>query len=281
MLPAPPATDAGDAGVVGSSCHPGSVATYVPPTYVPAAPVGQGVCVPGDGGVDPIQLYYDDCVAPTGTRSACDGFAQISPEFASCQACIVSMQSAGAYGPLIFADGFVKANVAGCVEVESPSDLACAKAQQALFECELAACSANCPVVDSASLAQYETCSGQADDAGCQAYYSAAQCLRSDDDASADGGGSSPCEALTFEAFYESVVPVFCGPPADAGSPTTGEEIDAAGPGLGPDAGADAEGTMDAQRAIEAAAADASTTEIGDAAESDAAGPNDAAADAK
>jgi hypothetical protein len=210
-----PLTDDGPG--VGTSCYPGNVETFSPAAYRAATSAGQGACVPVDG-VDPIQVYYDDCFGPTGSRAACDAFGQISPANAACMACIVTAGTAAAYGPLVLTDGFVQTNVAGCLELEAPLDLACAQAQQALSDCELAACSANCPVVDQASLVVYEKCAEQADATGCQAYYAAAACLRAQADAGVDGGPESVCLAPSFEAFYQAVVPLFCGQTsADAG----------------------------------------------------------------
>ncbi len=211
----------GDAGAVGASCHPGNVETFMPASYRHAAPRGQGACVADDAGSDPIHEYYDDCFGPDMSKATCDAFAASNP---TCKACIESAEGATAYGPLIVANGFVEANVAGCIEIEGLSNLTCAQAQQALSDCELAACAANCVVVDSTSLLAYETCAAQADDGGCQAYASAAQCLSDEVEGGPEAGPESVCLAPTFEAFYNSVVPIFCGqteagaalPPEDA-----------------------------------------------------------------
>jgi hypothetical protein len=197
-----------DAPAVGTSCHPGNVETFVPTAYRHATPTGQGACLSSDGGPDPIQVYYDDCFGSNMTKAACDGFAASNP---TCQACIQSAATANAYGPLVLANGFVEANVAGCIEIEAPTDFGCAQAQQALSDCELAACAANCPVVDQSSLLAYEQCAAEAAQGGCLAYETASLCLPDEVEA---GAGSTPeavCLSTTFEAFYAAIVPAFCG----------------------------------------------------------------------
>lgn len=197
--------------------------------------------MPSDGGPDPIQAYYDACIGPSMSKGACDAFAVSNP---GCTACIVSSESATAYGPLVLANGFLQANVAGCVEIEDPSNLSCAQAQQALSDCELAACSANCPVTDQTSLVAYEQCAGQADAVGCQAYYLAAECLLAEVEAGVPANSESACLASTFDTFYATIVPLFCGQAAaDAsGSPA----IDASGDAsLSVDAAAEDAGALD------------------------------------
>jgi hypothetical protein len=194
-----------------TSCHPASVETFAAATYRHALPPGQGACDP-----DLINAYYVDCLAPlTASKSVCDAFAQAN---ATCAACITTDEAASAYGPLVLVDGYVQANVAGCIEVEDPSDRSCAMAQQALSDCELAACAVNCPVVDQSSFAAYEACAAQADATGCQAYYAAAQCLSAEVDAG-DAGPESACLASDFKHFYDVVVPLFCGAPSNDAGP--------------------------------------------------------------
>lgn len=213
-----------DASPVGTSCQPGNVETFVPTAYRHAAPTGQGACVPSDGGLDPIQTYYDDCFGPSMTKAACDAFGTSNP---TCQACIESAATASAYGPLVLANGFVEANVAGCIEVEAPPDFACAQAQQALSDCELAACAANCPVVDQTSLLAYEQCAAEADQGGCLAYETASLCLQAEVEAGSGSDPEAPCLSTTFQAFYTAIVPVFCGQPTgDGGLPADDASTD-------------------------------------------------------
>jgi hypothetical protein len=237
----PPANDA--SSVTGStSCHPGNVETFVPAAYRHPTPPGQGACVSSDdGGLDPIEQYYEDCFGSGMTKAACDGFAAANP---TCKACIESAETATAYGPLVLANGFVEANVAGCIELESPSNFACAQAQQALSDCELAACAANCVVVDQASLLAYENCATEADQAGCLAYDTAAMCLSQEVEAGASGDPESICLATTFQAFYAAIVPLFCGAGVADGGPPATDAVGAPGGGdasIDDDAGSEPE----------------------------------------
>lgn len=189
----------GDAG----SCEPGSVATFQPTVYHPAAAAWQGACV--SKLYDPIQLFYDQCLGATATTATCAKFSQ---DFPSCTSCILTPESADHYGPLIDHGGFVTANQAGCIELTDPGALACAKSVQAVSECELSSCEANCPVSDSASLNGYEMCVHQADSAGCGTLESAAACTGPLADA---GPGAAGCLLTDFAQFYNHVVPLFCG----------------------------------------------------------------------
>ncbi len=242
--------------VMGTSCHPGNVETFVPAAYRHPTPPGQGACVSTDGGLDggldPIQAYYEDCFGSGMTKAACDGFAAANP---TCKACIESAETATAYGPLVLANGFVEANVAGCIELESPSNFACAQAQQVLSDCELAACAANCVVVDQASLLAYENCATEADQTGCLAYDTGAMCLGQEVEAGAGEGPESICSATTFEEFYDAIVPLFCGEGvADGGPPATDAGV---APGGGDAAAEDDAGSEAGARAQESADAGA------------------------
>jgi hypothetical protein len=224
-----------DASTEGSapatSCHPGSVETFVAPAYRHATSAGQGVCDP-----TAIADYYASCLASGASKSTCEGFSDSRPH-SECAACITTVEAAPAYGPLILVDGFFQANVAGCIELEDPTDRLCAMAQQALSDCELAACAVNCPVTDQASFAAYQACAAQADGAGCQAYYATAQCLSAEVDAG-DAGPERACLAPDFRTFYNAIVPLFCGVvQSDGGGPGVDADVS--------DAPSDAGATMD------------------------------------
>jgi hypothetical protein len=194
-----------------SSCHPGSVQTYVPDMYHSAAAANQGVCSP-----DQIMEFYNDCLGPSVDAGACHALSQPDAADAACVACILTPDTADHYGPLIDHATFITENVAGCIEVTDASGLSCAKAEAALAGCELAACEASCPVVDMKTRAAYDACANQADNSGCQAYATMAACTS---DAGASDAGASMCSFPTFEAFYRNVVPRFCGTPSgDSGA---------------------------------------------------------------
>jgi hypothetical protein len=239
-----------DASFDASSCHPGDVQAFVW-SYRPAVPpqaacrpdaVQPGAFIAGD----PIEIFYDDCFGPHKSALACSAFATASPAYAACAACIETSAAASSYGPLIVdaADGVVRANVGGCIELTAPLALSCAKAAQAQQGCEAAACAANCPVTDSASLDAYDECANQAAAGGCAGLTTAAGCV------DAQAVSLASCLSTSFHDFYFAVVPLFCATsPADASAPS-----DAAAP---PDSAApDATSTVDAAGVADAGATD-------------------------
>jgi hypothetical protein len=207
----------------GGSCAPGDVVTYHP-AYHPAA-VQPQACA-GSPGL--VEQFYEACLGAGRSTDACNGFRQAN---ADCAACIVTPESAKAYGPIIDHGAFVTANVSGCIDVEveragagdagewASDALVCAKAIDALEGCELAACEANCPVSpgSAASLAQFQGCTSAADGAGCSTFAAAVTCT------GPDAGVSAPATCLQgdFSAYYHDVVPLFCLPPpaVEAGAP--------------------------------------------------------------
>lgn len=192
----------------GGTCQPGDVQTYVPKAYHPATPAYQGVC-----SGQQLQDFYTACLDPSATAASCYSFSQ-SPSTSACASCILTPEAAAAYGPLVDHGSFITQNVGGCIELTDPSGLTCAKAQQALEGCQLAACEANCPVHDAATRTAYDTCAAIASTSGCQQYESKAACAQDTAESSA-----SICVGQTFENFYRAVAPWFCGAPPDATAP--------------------------------------------------------------
>jgi hypothetical protein len=222
----------GDAG----SCQPGSVQTFQPTAYRPATAAWQGVCIPkagvsGDGGAppDPIKLFHDNCLGGA-SATKCDEFKQNYP---ACASCILTPDTADHYGPLIQHGGFVTGNVAGCLELTDPGALSCAKSVQALSECELASCEANCPVTDINTFNSYMGCAMNADVGGCTPYESAAAACAYP---LTDAGPESACFVTDFTAFYYGVVPLFCGPPPPQRVDAGGSDASAPEAGYGDDA---------------------------------------------
>ncbi len=236
----------------GGLCLPGDVSTFHP-LYHPTS-VRPGACGPTATQPDPVGAFYDACFGAGRSDQACRAFQAQNPD---CAACIVSPESASSYGPIIDHGGFVTANVAGCIEVTvdtlGPVDAsgttpgACARAVEALDECQLAACEANCPVSasDRASLQTYEGCAAAVAATSCGPFNRAASCLEP------DSGAGVPvlCATTDFATFYAQVVPLFClpraggdagtgaGPDAASGAPDAGVSPADAG-ASGPDAGA-------------------------------------------
>jgi hypothetical protein len=245
----PDGSGGGSAGATvdaASSCNASDVSTYVPSAYQAAA-APSNACL-GSDGAGLWDAYYDACLAPTTqSEDACVAFRATAAN-AACATCILTPYASSRLGPIVDYGAFVGGNIAGCIEVETFGQLPCAKAVQALTECEIAACQANCPVSDEASLGAREACGMQADQAGCQPFFQAATACRA---AEADAGVASSCSDTAFKDFFDQVVPSFCGQSAIAAfdasaldaAPTTpndaGEVEDVELPALAVDAAAE------------------------------------------
>jgi hypothetical protein len=210
-------------GDAGSSCHPSAVLTYVPTTYRAAQPRSTA-CLGADGG-STIEDFFDACLGPNKPKDACSDYNAV-PSNAACAACVLTPYDADSLGPILNYGEFVGGNVAGCIERTAPADTSCARAVQALTDCEVAACQANCPVTDATSLAAREACASAADANGCSPYLAVAAACRSSE---ADAGLAVPCTNVAFKDFYDAVVPYFCGiAPLDASAPSDAAAGDAA-----------------------------------------------------
>ncbi len=185
-----------------SACGPGDVQTFQPGAYVPAS-APQDVCGPGT-----IEDLYTYCLGPYASVGSCSTFQTLNQD---CFDSVLTQSTASSCGPIIDYQGFVEANIAGCVELTSHGELASAKSVQALTGCQLAACQANCPVRNASSLADLEGCTTDAETGGCQAYATAASCFTAD-----DSGPLSVCMVTDFYLFYEAVAPLFCAAAAPA-----------------------------------------------------------------
>jgi hypothetical protein len=237
LVPAPPETDASFGGTsnssatdAASSCHPVEVVSLQGTTYQPAA-VPSGACLGADGG-GVWEDFYEDCLGPDKSDVKCNLFKE-TPSNAACAACVLTPYNADHLGPILSFGEFVGGNVAGCIEVEStaPSDLQCAQTVQALSDCEIEACQANCPVTDPQSLTARQKCASEADQMGlCLTYSTMVSTCRAME---ADGGVAEPCTNTGFKAFYDAVVPLFCGQATvDAAARLDAGSADAAlGPG--------------------------------------------------
>jgi hypothetical protein len=201
-----------------SSCHPGSGEFFMPGKYRPATGLYQNKCT-GLSIVD----YYNACLGPKASTSECAARHMID---STCVDCIITPDTAPYYGPIVQHMEVAQENVAGCIELLDPGNTMCAYNVQQSVACDVAACSANCPVKDQATFDDYNNCVSQADTGVCANYTKAAGCAY----AEADGGAASRCLQATFRDYYYEVVPIFCATPLTV--------IDA-GPAPGLDGGSD------------------------------------------
>jgi MYXO-CTERM domain-containing protein len=235
--------DGGDAGLVCPAPAP-IAASFTPPAYVHAAP-HQNAC-----SQQLIADYYTQCLGSAATAQTCAPWTN-APDAAhqACVACLVTPATASAYGPVVqttFGNIIVsESNLAGCIELADPAGLACATALQDRTDCDEAACTTQCPIVDDASFLQWQTCENNADNAAssCGAYFQATSCAASE---MPDGGVAAACFPAaanpTFEDDYGAIAPVFCldlTAGADAGPVDGGGGADAGGGGDGGSTGGD------------------------------------------
>jgi hypothetical protein len=228
-----------------ASCRPSNALVFTAGDYR-AAMAPSDACVGADGG-EGWEDFYDACLGTNKSTVGCATYKAASAANAACAACVVTPYSADQPGPILDYGQYVGGNVAGCFELTDPADPTCPKAVQALSECELAACQANCPVSDPTSLSARDACAAEADTTVCSSLYAMAETCRLNE---ADAGQGSACSLAAFKDFYDAVVPLFCGQQAvDGGAAQEPPDGDFS------DGGRDA-GREDA-RASDAGAADA------------------------
>jgi hypothetical protein len=179
-------------------------------TWTPPRPINPSGCSDAQ-----ISGYFAACL---NGGSGCSTFEGATANKA-CVACINSLITDSAYGPLIAVpNNVVYANIGGCIALVTGdvSATGCgAKAWEA-SECEDKACSDNCV---GAQFADYQNCTKAAATGTC-ANEEKAVCDLSD-----AGNVTAACNlnAKTFQDLYTSIATVFCGGyPADAGPPSDG-----------------------------------------------------------
>lgn len=178
---------------------------------------------------DQIDKYLTACLGNTATNTTCAPFGA-NGAAKVCGACLRTDDNAAANGPLISHGGYVVPNVAGCVGIatKDTSPTSCAYKLASREQCSAAACTANCPVTDDASLEALSMCTDTADAAGggCATFSDAANACA---DTLVDAGGSaSECLAGGgFEAAYGVIARLFCLKAATDGG-TDGGGTDAA-----------------------------------------------------
>jgi hypothetical protein len=173
------------------------------PAYKPPSGAHQGKCT---------QKLIDDfrtaCLG-TGDQFACQALLATA-DGKTCADCILTPPTAPALGPLVDhpAQGFVSPNVAGCIVLLEPCNEQCSKDLDALLQCDNAAC-VSCKVTDDASLQALNACTATADSCVCGPYAQPASCA---DLLKGPDHPASVCLAGDFTAFYDALVPIFCGP---------------------------------------------------------------------
>jgi hypothetical protein len=126
----------------------------------------------------------DVCFGANATVRACNAWRAEGIADA-CIACLLSPAASRVWAPIITTLGNVELfNIGGCIALADPTQLACAQAVQAAFECEMAACFSLCALPDSgqpvATLGALDGCFQAAASAGCAAYATSAQACTED-----------------------------------------------------------------------------------------------------
>lgn len=166
-----------------------------------------------------ISDYYADCLNPNAPTGACTTWQGITAN-ANCAKCLVTQESASAWGPLIAVpNNVLYANIGGCIALETgdTTSSGCgAKAWQA-SQCEDLSCSNNCA---GSAFTDYQACT-QAAATGTCAPEIAAECDLSD-----AGAIYATCvNHQDFQSYFLAIAPVFCGGySADAGAGDAGSD---------------------------------------------------------
>jgi len=191
----------------GSTCGDiGTIGTL--PAWVPPTGLHQNFCTTAQ-----MNDIYASCLAPTATATAC---AMVQTTAAACYSCMFTPQTASSYGPVIqTTTGVPQINQAGCVALLEPCNLSCAEALLGAFQCEGAACAANCsdPLTTSESF-DYETCIDTAagcDPQGCDSYVTRSSCTVALTGVAHPASVCVMTSTSTFEAAYNAIGPLFCG----------------------------------------------------------------------
>jgi hypothetical protein len=182
---------------------PSSLAGWMPPSYQHAQPAQAAACTSAL-----IDDFYASCLGPGASTSACDqnwGSPDSGEDLAhaTCEECLVTASTSPTLGPVVNYGTTVSVNVAGCIELLDPTNLACARSVQQADECEHQACDTPCP-----ALGAFESCVTAADKGACASYVQAATCQGSE----ADGGAARACAAgASFGDLFAAAARAFCG----------------------------------------------------------------------
>jgi hypothetical protein len=174
------------------------------PAWKPPTGAHQNKCTP-----QMLDEFFMSCLSTNGTQS-CTPFVMGDAAHQACGQCLQSQFADAAWGPLVYAQDDVETNTAGCIVLLDPSQTDCAKALEALAECQHAGCDNVCGGSSAAGFDLFVRCTSAANTCGCRSYFDASQCQK---EIAAGGGPAAPClVGQTFEDFYYATAAVFCGP---------------------------------------------------------------------
>jgi len=186
--------DTGASDSATNTCTPQDISGFTPTALTPPVAKPAPLCTSTD-----ITTYIDNCVNPVN-KTQCATVA------ATCVPCLLTPASAAKAGALIEGSGFVRANLAGCLQ--DLGNIACATAIDVESQCVEAACPDSvCPVIDDPSLQLLNACTTAAAKTKCKTQSDAATaCLNS------DAASIATCTSGTaFRDSFIAVATVMCG----------------------------------------------------------------------
>jgi hypothetical protein len=127
-------------------CYPHDLSSWSP-SWNPPFGAKQGACTDQQ-----ITDYYDACRGSNETQALCTAFGQ-NVQNATCIACMETPVYAAHYGVVVLDMQTNWLNIAGCIALVEPCNLACAQAINGIAQCLTAACEPSCT---SAELQQCE-----------------------------------------------------------------------------------------------------------------------------
>ncbi len=193
--------DTGTPDTATTGCSAQSVVGYTP-VFVPPVPKSIKCTTTASTAI------FNGCLGAASSQAACTNAATL---YSACYGCIFTNDTASSWGPVInVSNGIARINEGGCIQLADASQSTCAHSVESSNGCEDKACKAACPVTDNTSFTLYQSCVSSADTGGCSTYSSTANtCINAIPISSA---AYNCVRGATFQALYNNVVPVFCGP---------------------------------------------------------------------
>jgi hypothetical protein len=196
--------DGGPISCSGGVCpSPADVSAFVA-TWKPPRTIQPGAC-----SAALISAFYEGCIA-AGGGGDCTAFGPGGDAaHQACAACLTSPFANATWGPIVTSANILETNESGCIALLDPSAIDCAKAVQALDECEHAACDPVCHAGTDATFDQWVQCSSAANGCGCAPELAATACVQG---IAAGTGPAARClVGQTFQDLFEVTATAFCG----------------------------------------------------------------------
>lgn len=196
---APPFDD--DAG----TCAPDDVSSYVP-QWKP--PLRSTVCT-AQKVTDLMTCVFDI----NANATTCDPITK-DPANQPCMDCLLTPSSKSSLGAVVIEGNIGTLNIPGCVALATANTTAsgCGAKLQASDGCKSAACSANCPITDDASVQALEACEADVATNDCSTYAASADACSKP--LLAAGGAAANC-AFGSSTFLDKAIAfgkMFCAP---------------------------------------------------------------------